>query len=49
MVAPNYAERRSTLAKQIGLGQKSKVTAERETVSDVPEVQHMPERKRRRK
>ena len=49
MVAPNYAERRSTLAKQIGLGQRNSVEAEPDTALDNPEVQHLPERKRRRK
>ncbi len=49
MVAPNYAEKRSALAKQIGLGHRKSATAEPETVLDPPEVQHLPERKRRRK
>ena len=49
MVAPNYAEKRSVLAKQAGLGRKGDAAAEAEAAADVPEVQHLPERKRGRK
>ena len=51
MVAPNYTERRSVLAKQIGLGRRSEETAHDKAAADTdtPEVQHLPERKRRRK
>ncbi len=49
MVAPNYAEKRSVLAKQIGLGRKGDEAAEAETATDMPAVQHLPERKRGRK
>ena len=49
MVAPNYAEQRSALAKQIGLGRKSEEAAEAGMAADVPEVQYLPERKRGRK
>ncbi len=51
MVAPNYAEKRSTLAKQIGLGRKGEKAAEVKATADagVPEVQFLPERKRGRK
>ena len=49
MVAPNYAEKRSALAKQIGLGRRSEEGAEAETAADVPATQHLPERKRGRK
>ena len=54
MVAPNYTEKRSVLAKQIGLGRRSKEMAHDKDAADtdtdtaVPEVQHLPERKRRR-
>ncbi len=41
MVAPNYAEKRSTLAKQAGLGRKGKEAA--------VDVQYLPERKRGRR
>ena len=44
MVAPSYAQKRSVLAKQIGLGHRGG-----EATSDVPEVQHLPKRGRRRK
>ena len=53
MVAPNCAEKRSVLAKQIGLGRKGEKVAEAEAAgdadADVPEVQYLPERKRGRK
>ena len=51
MVAPNYTERRSVLSKQIGFGRRSEETAHDGAAADtdVPEVQHLPERKRRRK
>ena len=53
MVAPNYAEKRSVLAKQIGLGRKSGESAQDEVVADVdvdlPEVQRLPEHRRGRK
>ncbi len=49
MVAPNYAERRSVLAKQAGLGRRGEAAAEGETAADVTEVHHLPERKRGRK
>ena len=57
MVAPNYAEKRSALAKQAGLGRRSEEAAEAEAAgdadaaadADVPEVQYLPERKRGRK
>ena len=50
MVAPNYTERRSVLSRQIGLGRKSEKTAHNTAAADtdMPEVQHLPERKRRR-
>ena len=41
MVAPSYAERRSTLAKSIGLGRKPKAVAEREETPEVPGEQHV--------
>ena len=47
MVAPNYVEKRSALARQIGLGRKGE--AEAETATGVPEVQYLPARKRGRK
>ena len=53
MVAPNYSEKRSALAKQAGLGRKGEKVAEAEAAEDadanVPEVQYLPERKRGRK
>ena len=55
MVAPNYAEKRSTLAKQLGLGRRSgeaagtTTEAEAAADADVPEVEYLPERKRGRK
>ncbi len=53
MVAPNYTERRSVLSRQIGLGRRSEETAHDKDAADtdtaVPEVQHLPEHKRRRK
>ncbi len=57
MVAPSYAEKRSTLAKQLGLGRRSggeeaagaTAGAEAAADADVPEVQYLPERKRGRK
>ena len=49
MVAPNYAEKRSALAKQMGLGRSSEEAATADVEADVPQVQHLPERKRRRK
>ena len=55
MVAPNYAEKRSALAKQAGLGRRSEEAAETDAAADadadadVPEVQYLPERKRGRK
>ena len=48
MVAPNYAEKRSVLAKQAGLGRKDEEAAEAEAAADAPEVQYLPERKRGR-
>ncbi len=45
MVAPSYAARRSVLAKQIGLGRRNEETAG----ADIPKVQHLPERKRRKR
>ena len=49
MVAPNYAERRSVLAKEIGLGRRNEEAADDAVGVDRPKVQHLPERKRRRK
>ena len=52
MVAPNYAEKRSALAKQIGLGHKpGERTGEDEAAiePEMPLVQHLPERRRDRK
>ena len=51
MVAPNYAERRSLLAKQIGLGRKDGTDADQgsEDEPKTPEVQVIPERKRGRR
>ena len=49
MVAPNYAEKRSALAKQIGLGSKGEKTADHETAAGVPKVQYLPEHKHGRK
>ncbi|WP_319638558.1 MucR family transcriptional regulator, partial [Dorea longicatena] len=52
MVAPSYAEKRSALAKQIGLGRKpSERTGEDEATvePEMPVVQHLPERRRGRK
>ncbi len=51
MVAPSYAEKRSALAKQIGLGRRGGEAAQDEAVAnvDLPEVQRLPERKRGRK
>ncbi len=51
MVAPNYAEKRSVLAKQSGLGRKGEEAAEAKAPvpADVPEIRYLPERKRGRK
>ena len=51
MVPPNYAEKRSALAKQIGLGCKGEEATEAgaPVPADVPETQYLPERKRSRK
>ena len=57
MVAPNYAEKRSTLAKQLGLGRRSggeeaagtTTKAEAAADAEVPEVEYLPERQRGRK
>ena len=49
MVAPNYTERRSALAKEIGLGRKKVETGNVKAAVNMPEVQHLPERNRRRK
>ena len=49
MMAPSYAEKRSVLAKQIGLGRKGKEEAGAEAAADMPEVQYLPEHKRGRK
>ena len=51
MVAPNYAQKRSALAKQIGLGRRDEDAARDGAVADVelPEVQRLPEHRRGRK
>ena len=53
MVAPSFTERRSKIAKQIGLGRKSEESAQEESgadaKADMPEIQHLAERMRRRK
>ena len=51
MVAPDYAERRSTLAKENGLGRKVQgdLPLAEEPVTDEPPVQKIPEGKRGRK
>ena len=49
MVAPDYAQKRSLVARQIGLGRRGEEAAPDEASADVPEVQHLPERGRRRK
>ena len=57
MVAPSYAEKRSTLVKEFGLGRRSgdeeaagaTAGAKAAADADVPEVQYLPERKRGRK
>ena len=49
MVTPNYVEKRSVLAKQLGLGRKGKEVAQAETIADVPELPYLLERKRDQK
>ncbi len=49
MVAPNYAEKRSALAKKIGLGRRSGEPDGEEAVATMPVIRHLPERKRGRK
>jgi len=48
MVAPNYAERRSALAKKIGLGRKPNIVADEPALKDEPKTPAPPTRRARR-